>query len=69
DILQNSMHGTGKTTLVFKSNMNFKRIEKYLVFLVTKGFLKYNHKEEYITTTNGKKLLNAIVELKNIIGR
>lgn len=68
DILRNSMYGIGKTTLVFKSNMNFKRIEKYLVFLIAKGFLRHD-KDEYSTTEDGKKLLKAIIDLKTLLSR
>jgi len=68
DILQNSLYGIGKTTLVFKSNMNFKRIEKYLVFLTAKGFLRHDG-EKYSTTEDGKKLVKAIMELKSLLTR
>jgi predicted transcriptional regulator/ActR/RegA family two-component response regulator len=68
DILQNSIYGIGKTTLVFKSNMNFKRIEKYLVFLTARGFLRHDG-DKYSTTEDGKKLVKAIVELKALLTR
>jgi CheY-like chemotaxis protein len=67
DILQNSLNGIGKTTLVFKSNMNFKRIEKYLVFLLAKGFIRIDQEEKYTTTEDGKRLLKAITELKALL--
>jgi len=66
DILQNSTFGIGKTTLVFKSNMNFKRIEKYLVFLIAKGFLRHDD-DKYTTTEDGKKLVKAIIDLKTLL--
>lgn len=66
DILQNSTFGIGKTTLVFKSNMNFKRIEKYLVFLTAKGFLRHDG-DKYTTTEDGKKLVKAIIDLKTLL--
>ncbi|MBN1785627.1 MAG: response regulator transcription factor [Candidatus Methanofastidiosa archaeon] len=68
DILQNSIYGIGKTTLVFKSNMNFKRIEKYLVFLTAKGFLRHDG-DKYSTTEDGKRLVKAIIELKSLLTR
>jgi len=69
DILQNSLYGIGKTTLVFKSNMNFKRIEKYLAFLIAKGFLHHDPNEQYTTTEDGKKLIKAIIELKTLLNK
>ena len=69
DILQNSLYGIGKTTLVFKSNMNFKRIEKYLVFLITKGFLRHDQSDKYTTTEDGKKLIKAIMDLKALLNK
>ncbi|MDD4281578.1 MAG: response regulator [Candidatus Methanofastidiosa archaeon] len=69
DILQNSLYGIGKTTLVFKSNMNFKRIEKYLVFLITKGFLRHDQNDKYTTTEDGKRLIKAIMDLKGLLNK
>ncbi|MCC7569578.1 MAG: response regulator [Candidatus Methanofastidiosa archaeon] len=69
DILQNSLYGIGKTTLVFKSNMNFKRIEKYLVFLITKGFLRHDQNDKYTTTEDGKRLIKAIMDLKALLNK
>jgi predicted transcriptional regulator len=64
DILSVADNGVKKTEMVYKANVNFKRIEEYLSFLVEKGLLEpVNGK--YRTTAKGKEYLRDYQILKD----
>ncbi len=56
EILEVAKHGVNKTTIVYKSNLNFTLAEKYLELLEKQGLLE-NISEKFITSDKGKDFL------------
>lgn len=70
NILTASLHGINKTTLVYRTNLNFKTIKKYLVFLLNNDFLSVHHvegKDMYKTTEKGLLLLQKLRDVKEYL--
>lgn len=70
NVLTASIHGVNKTTLVYRTNLNFKTIKKYLVFLLDNEFLAVHHvegKDVYKTTEKGLLLLQKLREVKKYL--
>jgi predicted transcriptional regulator len=55
DILGIALKGATKTEIVYKANLNFKQVEKFLDFLIKKGLLSVssNKRKRYQTTDKG----------------
>ena len=69
--LSKSTNGISKTRLVYKTNMNFKSIRKYLVFLLNTGFLSVHTvdgKKLYKTTEKGLHLLKQLRDIREYFG-
>lgn len=65
DLLKIARDGAKKTQLVYKANLNFKIIKKYIERLKVNGFL-VSKNGYYITTESGSKFIDqyhALVEL------
>ena len=61
----------GKTEIMYSVNMSYAQLEKYLNFLVERGFLvKTNGTRPvtYRTTAKGKKLLRSIDRIMEALG-
>ena len=56
DILRISQSGAKKTHLVYKANLNFKIVKKYLNSLIINGLLEYNGNWYHITDKGSKFL-------------
>jgi len=56
DILLAAMEEAKKTQIVYKANLNFRRVKKYLPYLEEKGLI-VNTGSEYKTTEKGKQFL------------
>lgn len=70
NIVTASIHGINKTTLVYRTNLNFNTIKKYLVFLLNNDFLTVHHvdgKEIYKTTEKGLLLLQKLRDVKKYL--
>jgi predicted transcriptional regulator len=65
DILFVAVGGAKKTEMVYKANINFSRIERYLPYLLEKGFIEHTN-GEYKTTEKGKEFLH---DYKNVKGQ
>lgn len=66
-LLHHSVNGIGKTQLVYKANLNFKTIKKYLSFLLSNDFLSVHivdDKELFRTSPQGMKLLRQLKEIE-----
>lgn len=66
-----SINGISKTRLVYKTNLNFKSIRKYLVFLLNNDFLSVHEvdgKEVFKTTEKGLLMLKQLREIKEYFG-
>lgn len=57
DILRVTRSGAKKTQIVYKANLNFKILKKYLRRLVKKGLLQLAEGRHYITTRRGVQFL------------
>lgn len=63
DVLLVAREGAKKTQIVYKANLNFKRVEKYLPYLVGIGLIE-NTSREYTTTEKGKEFLRDYQKMK-----
>ncbi|MBE9594879.1 MAG: winged helix-turn-helix domain-containing protein, partial [Proteobacteria bacterium] len=55
------MEEAKKTPIVYKANLNFKRVDAYLPYLVDKGLIE-NTGAVYKTTEKGKEFLHVLQE-------
>lgn len=71
DILEIALNGAGKTEIVYKANLNFRRVQKYLDFLVGKGLISVssNKRKKYRTTEKGKAFIKRYKETVELILR
>jgi predicted transcriptional regulator len=64
DILEVTLTPSNKTRIMYRSNLNFERFNRYFYGLVTKGFIDErndsNGRRVYKTTERGRTLLKAI---------
>jgi len=64
DILEVTLAPSNKTRIMYRSNLNFERFNRYFYGLVTKGFIDErndsNGRRVYKTTERGRTLLKAI---------
>lgn len=69
-ILEESREGMNKTRLVYRTNLNFFLIQKYIDFLKQKGLLEivHNPNQLFKTTEKGKALLEEFSKIKDILG-
>jgi predicted transcriptional regulator len=63
DILLVAREGAKKTEIVYKANLNFKRVGKYLPYLVKKGLIE-NISSDYKTTKRGNEFLRDYQKMK-----
>ena len=63
DILSVAMKDAKKTEIVYKANLNFKRVGNYLPYLEEKGLIE-NMGSEYKTTEKGKQFLMDYRKMK-----
>lgn len=66
DILSVAREGAKKTQIVYKTNLNFTRLERYLPPLVDKELIK-NTDGEYKTTEKGGEFLTDYQEMKEML--
>ncbi len=62
DILDVAIGGTNKTSIVYKTNLNFKLADRYLILLQNRGLVE-NRLDKYITTEKGKIILRKAKEI------
>ncbi len=69
-ILSYALHGMGKTQLVYKTNLNFEIIHKYLKFLMTKNLISSYLLEgstKYKTTEKGILFMKELERLNQFL--
>lgn len=59
DILETAFNGATKTEIVYKANLNFKQVQRFLDFLMKKGLISVssNKRKRYHTTEKGKEFI------------
>ena len=65
DILEIARMGAKKTHIVYKANLNFRIVERYLRWLMEKGLLRKKGERLYMTTEEGLRFLQRYKELVN----
>jgi predicted transcriptional regulator len=69
DILRISKAGAKKTHIVYKANLNFEIVKKYLKRLIDNGFLSnQNNNRVYMTTERGSEFLEQYSRLTIPLG-
>ena len=56
DVLKAAAQGSGKTRIMYRANLSFKLLEKYLELTIGRGFLQFNS-PKYEVTDRGKEFL------------
>ncbi|MDP2917237.1 MAG: winged helix-turn-helix domain-containing protein [Dehalococcoidia bacterium] len=73
EMLKVGEDGAGKTEIMYNANMSYRQIQKYLGYLVNKGFIDKMHIGNpcvgYRVTDRGIKLLRLINILEDMLGR
>ena len=67
-----SVGEAGKTSIMYSVSMNYNQVEKYLDFLLEGGFLRKVKGKQivmYQTTSKGKRLLEEIDRLFQLLGQ
>ena len=62
EVLDVAKTGVNKTSIVYKTNLNFKIAERYLKLLEIQGFVE-NKFDKYITTNKGRVFLEKAREI------
>ncbi len=72
DMLRVGENGAGKTEIMYTVNMSYAQIQKYLGFLITRGFITKvtigNPSVNYQVTELGRQLLNSIDSVTQLLG-
>ncbi len=66
DILELALRGTRKTHIMYRSNLSFEQLEKYLELLLSKSLLELKVGEAgkmYQTSRKGEELLREITKI------
>lgn len=74
DILAEAMNGASKTRLVYKANLNFKVMERYLRFLNDRNMIQLvkegDGRDRYLITQRGREFLlhySQVEEMLNLV--
>jgi predicted transcriptional regulator len=62
DVLEVAKMGVNKTSVVYRTNLNFKLADKYLELLQNQGLVE-NRLDKYVTTDKGKIFLEKAREI------
>jgi len=70
NILEQARNGINKTRLVYRTNLNFLLIQRYIDFLIEKNLIEVVNKPQpvYQTTQKGIELLTGFSKIKEILG-
>lgn len=70
NILEEARSGINKTRLVYRTNLNFIVVQKYIDFLTEKGLIQTDQRPNlvYVTTERGVQFLNEFTKLTDIMG-
>ncbi len=72
EMLRTGENGAGKTKFMYNNNMSYTQLQKYMSFLITRGFISEVHvgnpKVTYQVTDTGSRLLKSINSVTEILG-
>ncbi len=70
NVLEESRNGINKTRLVYRTNLNFIVVQKYIDFLTDKGLITTDQRPNlvYVTTEKGVRFLDEFTKLTDIMG-
>jgi predicted transcriptional regulator len=72
EMLKVGENGAGKTRIMYGANMSYSQIQKYLGFLMNRGFIDRvkvgNPSVTYRVTDSGLKLLESITGVIDMLG-
>lgn len=72
EMLRTGENGAGKTKFMYNNNMSYSQLQKYMSFLITRGFIAEvqvgNPKVTYQVTDSGARLLKSINSVTEILG-
>lgn len=66
DILSVAIGGARKTEIVYKANLNFARLERYIPFLEERGLMA-NSGSVYKTTKKGEEFLSGYEKMAELL--
>ena len=69
-ILSVAKKGAGKTQIMYRANLSFKQLQKYMDFLMKKDLLSTNEDNrgtQYETTSKGYEFLHDYKKIKEIL--
>ena len=66
DILSVAIGGARKTEIVYKANLNFARVERYIPFLEERGLME-NSGYIYKTTKKGEEFLSGYKNMAELL--
>lgn len=69
DILQIALNDTTKTQIVYRANLNFRMLDKYLTLLLDKGLIAAasSSVKRYKTTEKGKEFLHYSMKAREFL--
>lgn len=70
DVLSTCLKPSRKTSILFKCNMSFDQLQKYLQFLASRGMIEHINnggKNLYQVTEHGRKFLEEYVRLEEMV--
>ena len=65
DILKVSRRGARKTSIMYKANLSFTQLERYLKLLEERGLIR--NSDAYYTTEKGRRFLESYGEMKKML--
>lgn len=70
DILSITREGASKTAIIRKANLNFERANRYISFLLSRGFIiaekESTGRVKYVTSESGLSFLNDWEDTKRV---
>ena len=71
DILEVTLNPSNKMRIMYRSNLNFERFNKYFYDLLRRGFIEEmndsNGRKVYKTTERGRTLLKVLKEAQELV--
>jgi predicted transcriptional regulator len=71
DILEMTLNPSNKMRIMYRSNLNFERFNKYFYDLLRRGFIEEmndsNGRKVYKTTERGRTLLKVLKEAQELV--